>query len=243
MSYSRNDPVLKPTPILDLRPTQITVGYREVEIKRKAFAAMREADKNKEIAKHMVPVVLGPKGGLYVTDHHHMLRALHEDGETDVLVTIIGDLQKADPNHFWNLMDYHGWTHPFDDKGKRCDFADLPKTVKHMLDDPYRSLAGELRGAGGFAKDATPYSEFVWADFFRERIKRKTLKEDFEAALADALGIAKSKDADYLPGWCGPHQNGAKPAAAKPAAAKSAAAKPAAAKSSNKSAAVKKGKK
>jgi hypothetical protein len=233
MSYSRNDPVLKPTPILDLRPTQMTVGYREVEIKRKAFAAMRAADKNKEIARHMVPVVLGPKGGRYVTDHHHMLCALHEDGETQVLVMVIGDLQKADPDHFWNLMDYHGWTHPFDDKGRRRDYAYLPKTVKHMLDDPYRSLAGELRSAGGFAKDSTPYSEFVWADFFRERIKRKLLKENFAAALIEALAIAKSKDADYLPGWCGPHQNGANSVSSGPAAAtKPAAAKPGAAKTS-----------
>ncbi len=230
MSYSRHDPILKPTPILDLRPTQMSVGFREVERKRKALAAMRAADKNREITRHMVPVVIGPKSALYVTDHHHMLRALHEDGETEVFVTVIGDLEKAGPDLFWSLMDYHGWTHPFDGRGRRCNYAELPVTVKNLIDDPYRSLAGELRGAGGFAKDATPFSEFVWADFFRDRIKRKTLRDDFDAALAEALGIARSKDADYMPGWCGPHQKSAKPVAGKPATSRPEAAKPAAGK-------------
>ena len=72
------------------------------------------------------------------------------------------------------MMDYHGWTHPFDARGRRCDYEDLPKTVKEMRDDPYRSLAGELRIIGGFAKDLTPFTEFVWADFFRSASRLKT---------------------------------------------------------------------
>jgi hypothetical protein len=34
-----------------------------------------------------------------------------------------------------------------------------------MGDDPYRGLAGELRRSGGFAKDATLFSEFIWPIF------------------------------------------------------------------------------
>ena len=83
-------------------------------------------------------------------------------------------------------------------------FSDLPRTVKSMEDDPYRSLAGELRTIGGFAKDSTPFSEFLWADFLRPRIKVKAIKADFNAALARALALSKTPDADYLPGWCGP---------------------------------------
>jgi hypothetical protein len=73
-----------------------------------------------------------------------------------------------------------------------------------MGDDPYRSLAGELRRAGGFAKDSTPFSEFIWADFLRSRVKIKRVREDFDGALAQALKLSKTKAADYLPGWCGP---------------------------------------
>jgi hypothetical protein len=80
----------------------------------------------------------------------------------------------------------------------------LPKSVDKLIDDPYRSLAGELRRAGGFAKDTTPFSEFIWADFLRRRIKRKIAETDFERALEKALQLSKSVDANYLPGWCGP---------------------------------------
>ena len=103
------------------------------------------------------------------------------------------------------MMDFHGWAHPFDARGRRRPFSELPKTIKGMEDDPYRSLAGELRALGGFAKDSTPFSEFLWADFLRPRIKLKAIKADFDAALTKALALAKTADADYLPGWSGPH--------------------------------------
>jgi hypothetical protein len=35
-------------------------------------------------------------------------------------------------------------------------------------------------------------------------MKRKTVKTNFDHALEEALQLAKSLDADYLPGWCGP---------------------------------------
>jgi hypothetical protein len=57
---------------------------------------------------------------------------------------------------------------------------------------------------GGFAKDTTPFSEFLWADFLRRRMSRKTVEVDFEVAIEQGLGLAKSRDAIYLPGWCGP---------------------------------------
>jgi len=73
-----------------------------------------------------------------------------------------------------------------------------------LVDDPFRSLAGELRRAGGYAKDTTPFSEFLWADFMRRRMKRKSVEGDFGHALEKALELAKSEEANYLPGWCGP---------------------------------------
>ncbi|MDE3175578.1 MAG: chromosome partitioning protein ParB [Pseudomonadota bacterium] len=207
MSYSRRDPVLHSTAIADLRPTQMTVGLIEVERKRGDWTAKDEAKKTEALASHMIPVVLGPGGQRYITDHHHLARALWDDGQKSVFVTVIGDLRKADAAHFWTLMDYHGWSHPYDSKGRRCDYRDLPKTVQGLENDPYRSLAGALRRAGGFAKDSTPFSEFVWADFFRSRIKVRDIQRDYDGVVAQALALAKSADADYLPGWCGPHDS------------------------------------
>jgi hypothetical protein len=101
-------------------------------------------------------------------------------------------------------MDNKRWVYPYDVKGERRHFKDLPKSIKDLKDDPYRSLAGELRRAGGFAKDTTPFSEFLWADFLRRRIERKVVDGHFSKALEKALALARSHDAVYLPGWCGP---------------------------------------
>lgn len=199
------EPVLNTVPIMDLRPTQITVGMREVAAKRENWQAKAQGKAAAEfLGKHMVPVVLGPKDRHYLIDHHHLARALHDEGVEGVLVTVVANLAKLERDAFWVYLDNRALLHPYDDQGRRRDYRDIPKSVSEMVDDPFRSLAGELRRAGGFAKDTTPFSEFLWADFLRRRIKRKTVEQDFDHALEEALSFAKSEDADYLPGWCGP---------------------------------------
>jgi hypothetical protein len=198
------EPILKPVPIGALRPTQITVGMREVAAKR---ARWREESKSKKpvfLGKHMIPVVLGPKDRHFIIDHHHLALALHEEGVKEVLCTVVAKLDRLEPDSFWFVLDNHNWMHPFDDHGRRRDYGDIPKSVAGLVDDPFRSLAGQLRRAGGFAKDTTPFSEFLWADFLRRRIKRKAVEDSFDRALAKALQLAKSLEAGYLPGWCGP---------------------------------------
>ena len=202
---SLREPVLHATPILSLRPTQITLGMTEVYQKRDAWRTKSAQDLAKFLEAHMVPVIAGLGGAHYLIDHHHLARALYEEGVESVFVTVVADLSRLTADHFWNMMDFHGWTHPYDAKGRRRPFSELPRTVKTMEDDPYRSLAGELRSVGGFAKDSTPFSEFLWADFLRPRITAKAIRADFNAALALALSLSKTGDADYLPGWCGPH--------------------------------------
>jgi len=198
------EPILRTVAILDLRPTQMTVGMREVKAKRKRWREESRKKGEEFLGKHMIPVILGPKGRHYVIDHHHLARALHDEGVKEVAVTVIANLSKLDRDSFWFVMDNRDWTHPFDADGRRRPYSGLPKSVDKLIDDPFRSLAGELRRAGGFAKDTTPFSEFLWADFLRRRMKRKTVKTNFDHALEEALQLAKSLDADYLPGWCGP---------------------------------------
>jgi hypothetical protein len=198
------EPVLKPVAISDLRPTQITVGVREVDAKRKGWREKKGKKGGEFLGKHMIPVIRGPDDRLYIIDHHHLARALHEEGVKDVLVEVVADLSMVDRDAFWTVLDNRNWMHPFDDKGRRRDYKAIPKTVRALVDDPFRSLAGELRRAGGFAKDTTPFSEFLWADFLRRRVKRKLVETDFDRALVTAIKFAKSQEAIYLPGWCGP---------------------------------------
>jgi hypothetical protein len=202
------EPILQPIPILSLRPTQMTVGMIEVKDKRKRLREHWRQHKSKKkqgefLGRHMIPVVVGPDQCHYVVDHHHLARALHEEGVADILVTIIADLTMVDPDAFWGVLDNRRWVYPYDAKGERRHFNDIPKTVADLKDDPFRSIAGALRRIGGFAKDTTPFSEFLWADFLRRKMSRKSVENDFEKAIEKALGFAKSKDAIYLPGWCG----------------------------------------
>ena len=203
--HNTREPRVHPVAILSLRPTQMTVGMREVKEKRKRF---REHDSKKKqdelIGKHMIPVVVGPDERYYVVDHHHLARALHDEGIKDILVAVIGDLTMVGKDAFWGVMDNKRWVYPYDAKGERRHFKDLPKSITDLKDDPFRSLAGELRRAGGFAKDTTPFSEFLWADFLRRQMSRKLVEDNFTRAMDKALELAKSQDAIYLPGWCGP---------------------------------------
>lgn len=189
--------------LADLRPTQITVGMREVREKRKRWEESTAREGAEFLSKHMIPVILGPKKRHYVADRHHLGRALMDAGVKEVLVTIVADLHKLHKDDFWIFLDHRNWIHPFDDAGHRRGYEDIPQSLSDLVDDPFRSLAGELRLAGGYSKDAMPFSEFVWADFLRRQIKRKLVEEDFDQALAKALHLAKSKDTDFLPGWCG----------------------------------------
>src|ERR1035437_5809611 len=195
--------ILKPVDIADLRPTQITVGIREVDAKRKGWREKKRKKGGEFLGKHMIPVILGPNNRHYVIDHHHLARALHEEGVKDVLVTVVANLSMVDRDTFWIVLDNRSWMHPFNDKGYRREYKDIPKSVGGLVDDPFRSLAGELRRPGGFSKDTTPFSEFLWADFLRRRIKRKLVELDFDRGLTTAMKFAKSQEAIYLPGWCG----------------------------------------
>lgn len=194
------EPYVEPVAISDLRPTQITVGMREVKAKRKHWRTSDGKKVGKFLGKHMIPVVLGPKDRHYIIDHHHLARALHDEGVKHVAVTVFANLSKLGPDAFWVVMDNRNWMHPFDLNGRRRHYKELPKSVSDLVDDPFRSLAGELRRAAGFAKDTTPFSEFLWADFLRRRMKRNAVEADFARAIEKALQL----DANYLPGWCGP---------------------------------------
>lgn len=198
------EPLLQPVEIVDLRPTQMTVGMREVRFKRAEWRSRAATDASDFLGRHLLPAVLGPKKRPYIVDNHHLARALHDEGVKHVLIHVIGDLGSLEKPAFWTFMDCRNWLHPFDADGVRKTHRDLPRSVDDMIDDPYRSLAGELRRAGGYAKDPTPNSEFLWADYLRRLIDRKSIEKDFEKTVAEAVGLAHRKDAAYLPGWCGP---------------------------------------
>lgn len=200
---ANRDPLLTPVRISALRPTQITVGLREVDEKRKEWATLGDK-KSEYLGHHMMPVVIGPKGHPYVIDHHHLARALHDEGQREVLIQPVANLQCLSHEHFWRFLDNKGWLHPFDERGERQPYSAIPKKVSQLKDDPYRSLAGAVRNAGGYAKETTPFMEFIWADYFRRSFKRRDIEDHWKRTLAAAVDLARHHDAHFMPGWCGP---------------------------------------
>jgi hypothetical protein len=187
----------------DLKPTQVTVGFAEVNEKREQWYALEKRERQRLIQSHWFPSVIGPGGHHYIVDHHHLGLALHQEGQKTAQLTILKSFSKLDEDTFWRMMEFHQWVHPFDSKGQRVPFSKIPLALRDLKDDPFRSLAGIVREQGGFAKDLSPFSEFLWADHFRKRLAKKEVLRFSEAVISQAFEIARATNANYLPGWVG----------------------------------------
>ncbi len=186
----------------DIKPTQVSIGYLEVTKKRDEWKKLSKKKKIALLDEHWFPSILGPKKEYYIIDHHHLGMALHLEQQVEVNLTVLKDMSWLDKNTFWRVMEFHQWVHPFDERGQRVAFSEIPTNVSKLKDDPYRSLAGLARDEGAFAKDLTPFSEFLWADFFRTKIPKKKIS-NWDESLHLALQYAKGEEASYLPGWAG----------------------------------------
>jgi len=190
-----------------LHPTQLTVDMAEVATKREAWTKLKRKERAAALDKHWFPCVLGPDERYYITDHHHFGLALLLEEVKSVSLLMLKDLSFVERSTFWNVMAFNQWVHPYDARGLRRTYEAIPRKITDLQDDPYRSLAGLLRMAGGYAKDATPFSEFLWADFFRSRIGSDVVSQPNAKLLSKAMGLARSQEARYLPGWVGPIEN------------------------------------
>jgi hypothetical protein len=104
---------------------------------------------------------------------------------------------------FWKWMFKSRNSYPF------CQFGEgprkaiyLPRDIRGLADDPYRSLAWFVRKAGAFENSDKNYAEFKWANFFRARglLDRNGLSE-LPRALPKAVKLAQSPEARRLPGY------------------------------------------
>lgn len=186
-----------------LRPTQITVGMIEVHDKRARLEAMKKSEQRDFMAAHPIPGVWGPDGKLYITDHHHLGRAASEAGVDTGFFWVEDDFSKLPLAQFWPKMSEAKWAHPIDQHGQPRSFEDIPDHLEKLVDDPYRSLAGYVRDAGGYEKTPTAFAEFLWADFFRPRVLIGPTQPDFHQCVGTATRLATTPEAAHLPGYKG----------------------------------------
>jgi hypothetical protein len=186
-----------------LRPTQLTVGMMQVKFKRKQLRALerKPGELVGFILENPIRVVLGPHERAYVIDHHHLGLALIKEHFETAPMEIEEDFSGLSVADFWKKMGARKFLHLVSASGKRKDLDALPKDLRKLQNDPYRSLAGFVRAAGGYMKVKTPFAEFKWADFYRMRISKKLVRSHFHKALARAIGMASNIDAAGLPGY------------------------------------------
>ncbi len=193
-----------------LHPTQMSVGMAQVEAKVEQLKKKEEKGKLfSYLAKHREPVTIGPEGVLYITDHHHLARALLDMGVNDTYCQIEDNRSDQALDVFWTGMVADGKAWPEDEKGEEHAPTAIPCCIEELRDDPYRSLAGEVRNACGFEKTSENFAEFKWADFFRrteqpgtgQPIPAQLIQTNMDEAIEQAMELAKSTAAKNLPGY------------------------------------------
>ncbi|CAB3804646.1 ParB-like protein [Pararobbsia alpina] len=189
--------------IKNLRPTQLTHGLREIRAKTRFYQSLSGHELDMAIAEKPVPLVIGPDGSPFAIDHHHVATALWHAGIKSMPALLVADLSSLPYQEFWLSMENHRWVYPYDGKGRRRTFEDLPKHVWELVDDEYRSLAASVRDAGGYEKTAVPLEEFRWADLFRTYLPYPQTDKEFASVKRQALKLAKSRRAAGLPGYIG----------------------------------------
>ncbi len=191
--------------ILDLRPTQFSLGMLEVDRKVKEFTKLSDKKRRALMKEHVVPIIISPLQNLYLLDHHHFLCACWRLGIEKAYVEIKGDFSRSGLSYrrFWQEMKRSNWTFLFDQfgDGPRPPLY-LPHDIRGLADDPYRSLAWLVRLEGGYEHTDRNFAEFAWANFFRKRrLLRDTGKMGLEKKLKYACRLARSAAARRLPGY------------------------------------------
>jgi autotransporter-associated beta strand protein len=180
-----------------LFPTQLNVGFTEVDIKAEGFNLLTSAAAvQAALIGDIEPVVIGPNGQLYQTDGHHTFLALTDSawGATNPLVdvNVIANYSSDTEQQFWTQMAQNNLLYPVNDGVVQTintsSAAALGNSLTALSPDIYRGLeysilknklsklftgTNNLTGVAapttpGLDKTATFYSDFIWADAYRD---------------------------------------------------------------------------
>ncbi len=197
---------LTPISLDHLHPCQFAVGFRAVEEKVAQVKAAQGKPRKFDdfLERNAFPAILGPKRRIYIQDHHHLGIALLKRGVRKGYYSIDADWSGLSEAEFWAKMEAENKVYLRDETGALRQPEELPTRLDALADDPYRSLAYFVKERGGFLKSKQPFAEFLWAEFFRYRIRVGTSDGAFEAAVRQGVKWARHPEAASLPGYLGP---------------------------------------
>jgi fibronectin-binding autotransporter adhesin len=169
-------------PVDSLIPTQLNVGISEVATKTAGFNLDTPgAGLTADLLTDVEPVVIGPGGVLYQTNGHHTFTALVDSvygaSDPDVFVDVIANFSNMTEQEFFATMEADNFLYPVND-GQLVTIdpntgAPLPSSLAGLTNDPYRALEYRVlknKGAAseGFDKTSAFFSDFIWADAYRD---------------------------------------------------------------------------
>lgn len=187
--------------IEELYPTQPDLGMREVSYKVSLIKKMTEKEIDKYLIKKVSPVVIGPKGRVYIVDHHHHAYSLLKSGYGLIYVVVLKNWSNLSEEEFWKKMIKEKLV-LLEQGGESIGVNNLPNKITKMGNEEYRSLAWSVRELNGFNKvDHIPYFEFAWGNFYRKYVSLDLINDHYSLAVKVALEISKSKLAKKLPGY------------------------------------------
>ena len=202
----------------ELHPTQASVGMTEVRIRSKKLKQEIERSSEDYLSylrrrNRIEPVVIGPSNVFYLTDGHHLARALYDLGQKMAYCKVLDNVSNLQPDAFWKYMKDNNEVYLKDHQGSVIGPSDLPISIGDLHDDPFRSLAGAVRESCGFRNDNKNgpdgnYLEFKWADYLRAHwaqtsIEVSDIDAHFDRATQAALQLAAQNEAARLPGYTG----------------------------------------
>ncbi|MBE2257795.1 MAG: hypothetical protein H6942_16110 [Candidatus Accumulibacter sp.] len=149
--------------VKDLHPTQSAVGMDAVECKAAKISGKEKKGKLQDYLmadNRWVPLVRGPGGVFYLTDHHHLSTAVWnadiKSKEKKVYAYLLDDWSDKSEAEFWKLMEDHHDVWLKNPAGQKIDPAQLPKSIGTLQDDPLRTLSAWVRGSCGYVKCDPP---------------------------------------------------------------------------------------
>jgi hypothetical protein len=157
-----------------IQPTQALLGMQEVSCKTAHYASMSSSDLQQYWGKHIVPAVAGSGGGIFVTDHHHSIRALQLAKRADpqdrlVVMNVSATIPASTLDEFWSGMLQANLLWLQDDRFHIPMNPNLlPASLSRMVNDPYRSLAWAVRNNGGYGAVDDPFQDFLYAELMRQ---------------------------------------------------------------------------
>jgi len=205
--------------ILDLKPTQFVAGYAAVQQMRSHMNFLLSLEKQRKrkwkklIERKRIPVVIGFNSELYMIDHHHFGMSLwtsdRKMAKKQVLIKVVADLSHLSEDEFWLEMNKRGWLYLYFNGVGPLPPQLLPRDVRQLADDPFRSLARNVRGSRkGWKRTPIPFCELRWAEFLRSHASEFDCAVPIDdkanvEALRIAYRLCRSDEAMRLPGWIG----------------------------------------